>query len=444
MARPTRRRLVKSELPPPFNSGFEASFILTLGGSSWQGPFLVPPAWSDTVTPGTKTLVLNVLNVVAPTADEGPVDLPGVSMFEMSVVTLFGAPQARITLPITAVLPATQGSDPEPISDSVYQALFDDFVALRTALDALEGTTLVPDGAATACVRVASNLPLRVDQVLRFRYILDASTRWIDLWPGMQLALAPSSFSLFDINYGSLATTNNAYSGSGHLLVRRARGGALQFSPFLASLNSVAPTAGVPRNPAAIAGYLDFGSNALRQRLARLIYPEQIPPANPEMLGTPDITNSVTLVSADSYADLTNATDAVLKNTATPSGTQRAFLTTRTGVSVRIAIDWMGGRQWAELGTTLWDLIRQETIATRGDLFDGLGVTAVAMDRWTQASLLDTYKFPSEIALRPFPIVFDDAAPTDWPADALDPYDLPVLGGDDGGLYSDLSPGGAP
>lgn len=390
---------------------------------------------------GTQSLDLNLLSVVPTATPTGPVTLSGVKLFSMEVVDLFGAPQARVSLPITAVLPATKGTDPEPIADSVYDALFADFVALRTALDALEGTTLLPGAAAVMCSRIANNLPLRVDQILRFRYILDFDTRWIDLWPGMQLALEPSGFSLFEPTVGALPATNNAYSGSGHLLVRRSNDGALSFSPFLASLNSVAATAGTPWDPTAIGGYVDFGSNVLQQRLARLIYPEQVPPANPRTLQTPDITNSVTLVSADTYADLTRATESVLTSGITPPGTQRVFLTTRTGVSIRVSVEWQGARAWVELGTTLWDLIRQDTSAMRGDFFSGLGVVQAETTRWTQASLKDSYKFPGEIALRPFGIDYDAEAPDDWPSDALDPFDTPVLGGDDAWLSVDLSPG---
>jgi hypothetical protein len=415
-------------------SAFRAAFVLAAGGASYQGPFVVPPYWDDVAPPQPATAIaLYVPGVVAPATPDGPLSLPGVQLFAVSVTTGQLGKTAAVTVPTTAVLPPGD-TDPIVIPDEVYDALFADFVALRSALDAQETEgALLPRGAQTLCARIASNLPLRIDQWLRFQVVFESSRRWLDVWPGMRAVLEPAGFSLYNAFNQGLLETWSAFVGGADLCAGRTASGAVSLSPFLRGINRYSPI-GTPWVPDMYGGYLDFGTGAIEHAHVRLIYPPEIDPVNPQkLLGTPSFKQSVVLVSAQSYAQVIEATDAVLnKQKDPPAGTHRVFLSGRSGLSVQIAITVSGAARWVELGTTLRDLLSQELVAVNQDLYAAIADEwlSVSVLRWSQPSLLERTQFDAKLRYQPFLLTLPAAVPDGWPEPWIDALDLPLQIGD--------------
>ena len=170
---------------------FATKYTLNLkSGVRYYGPFMLPPAF-EPIDPSTQPVAnysLYIPNIIP--AAKGGSNFPGPppDTFSFSVLNSGPIPIIKIDIPATDVLSPETGRGTFEIPASLYDALFDKFIQFRTYLDELQTQNLLyPHGARTTAARIASNIPLRYDQLLRFQYLLDVKNRWLDLSPGMRL-----------------------------------------------------------------------------------------------------------------------------------------------------------------------------------------------------------------------------------------------------------------
>lgn len=192
----------------------------------------------------------------------------------------------------------------DPTKRAQLRASFD---AFRQQLETLELTNkcLKPGGAFLVAQRVAESLPLSLDESLYFRYSFDKVNNYIDLQAGMRLRVEYSSYQ-FIASTGSYKALNG-YTGNGvglYNIVRRADQ-RVAFDAFLGQLAAPAidqPSCGLP----GAGGIIDFqGANSAR-RYYRLFYPANF--SAPDCPNGAGMARNVTLIGADTLADLASAT----------------------------------------------------------------------------------------------------------------------------------------
>lgn len=257
---------------------------------------------------------------------------------------------------------------------SARQALRANFSDFCTRIEALElgAQALVPSGAAVIVQRVAEALPAPINESLFFSAGLNAgfglnSSPFVDLLPGMRLRVdfAANQF----VGPGSQL---NGLVGSGqfYFYIGRDSNQRVVFDTFLGAI--AAPETTAPFGQSTASGLSDLQAAGAPRRHYRLFYPTQLPPATAP--GDSRLTRNVTLLGADTLADLKAATDAY-----TASGTiagassgnlpiiavsfrGRAVAVPEIGVYVnrRVADYRQSTLTYVPLGTTLRQLLDQQ------------------------------------------------------------------------------------
>jgi hypothetical protein len=256
-------------------------------------------------------------------------------------------------------------------------ALRNSFIALAEALDELERPTgkgeqpvLVPGAAAIVLRRVAEIIPAAIAESPFYFYGLNTGIGtatpcpYVDLAPGMRLLLQPEP--------SQFAAPGNPLNGPapGAPLVLQLSGvtGAdgyrrVCFDTFLGAIaapqianKAVGPTA--PQT--VIGGVLDLQASGTARRLYRLLYPNTLPPASSP--GDVQLSDSITLVGAESRADLEAATIAFQAGksaTGVSAPLVYSVIRGRVAVAPQVAVNLDGAVTWVALGTTVRDLVEQ-------------------------------------------------------------------------------------
>lgn len=285
------------------------------------GPYLVPPY---PPAPGG-TLVLSIVGLCASSTTPTTPGIPSSANPDFSLVFKQAADRnigvyAEVTVPPTHVFTDSRNT------------LQTSFTQFQQQVEALEVTSkaLVPGGARLLLARVASGLPLRIDEILFYHYGLNPTQQnaqqYIDLHPGMTLRADWGGYQYCDAP-GGPANALNSYVGYGttRFMVSQTVNGLLTFDPFVRRLNyTLNPPVACPL---VAGGLLDvvaaFQQSASSQppvqapgnarRHLRLVYPTQF-------AGSGTINNAATppscvLLGADTFVDLTAATNDVLNPT---------------------------------------------------------------------------------------------------------------------------------
>jgi hypothetical protein len=301
------------------------------------------------------------------------------------------------------------------------------FDAFRQQLEALELTAgcLKPGGAFLVAQRVAESIPLSLDESLYFRYSFDKVNNYIDLQPGMRLRVEYSAYQFIASsgNYKAL----NGYAGNGvgyYNLVRRPDQ-RLAFDAFLGQLNAPAidsPSCGVP----GAGGIIDFqGANSAR-RYYRLFYPANF--SSPDCPGSAGLDRNVTLIGADTLADLANAT-ASFKNATCASaaqGNQAILCTIFRGRDIAIPevlVRLNYQQAYVPAGTTVRNLVDQfiNSAFSTANPTTGFFPFFSLYRQW--GPLLDSSYQPSSVS-------FGAVDTTKLMIGQQDVFDLPVVKGD--------------
>jgi hypothetical protein len=388
----------------------------TNDGLTAPGPFLLPPGF------------------VAPTNNVYPqlvVAIPYVAGTDTGIMpprcNLTG--NADFTLQWDARRPAALNAIVNVAPANVFStknrpALLASFRAFAQALEALEhnGTNncLVPGGAALITARLAAALPLQYDELLAFNHSFSPANRCVDLAPGMDLVIEVS-------NYQYLAPptlpggARNAYGGgtASRHTVRRRLDGTLGFNAFL---DAVAGFQIETLNPPQIAGLLDLAAVGRNRAHYRVIYPPQLDSAVAINLA-PSPARNVTLLAADTLADLESATQHYLQDGTTGGVGAASFFTGRASVVPHVPVRINGLATTVPLGTTLRDLLAAQCVATPYEIAQ-LGVQ---LTRWTHSSL--TALDPTKSILGPAPVRFEDHTAISA-STRLTQWDLPLAIGD--------------
>ena len=273
---------------------------------------------------------------------------------------------------------------------------------------------------------IASYLPSSFQETLYFKYRYDAAQGYLDLVPGMRLRVDNGAYQfVYPAGQpgGNPLLAGFVGNGTSYLNIRAALtpGGdeAIVFDPFFGSLahSAVAP------NKGGAAGLLDFAGGAYLKPYYRLFYPKT--PASSDGPGVSDTTGNITIVGANTLANLKLATDAYLQSQTVPVGETicATFFRGRATVTPEIGIFLQTRAIYVSLGTTIRQVYAAHAPIGRaaGQTFPaGVSQRLPALFQYTSNA------FPSFLPLSPFPA----GGATAPYKDCTDGLDLPVLAGD--------------
>lgn len=196
------------------------------------------------------------------------------------------------------------------VGPAARQALAASYADIYTQVEALELgiKALIPGGAEVVAQRIAEALPVALDEVLFYRAGLNpgfglGNSPFVDLQPGMRLRV-----DLAANQFVSPGSPLNGLVGSGQFFfaINRDNSQRIVFDTFLSAIS--APQSPPPTSIATASGVIDLQAAGAARRYYRLFYPTQLPA--PTAPGDARLTRNVTLVGADTLADLRAATSA--------------------------------------------------------------------------------------------------------------------------------------
>jgi hypothetical protein len=303
------------------------------------------------------------------------------------------------------------------------------FDAFRQQLEALEipasGTPcLKPGGAFLIAQRVAESLPLSLDESLYYRYSFDRVNNYIDLQPGMRLRIEFASYQLLATSGQYTKLNGYAANGVGYYNVVRRTDQRVAFDAFLGQMAATTPDTASCGLPGA-GGIIDLMIGGMARRYYRLFYPPTFSSA--DCPGNMQINRNVTLIGADTLADLYNATSKYAAGTCAQAGSgKQSILCTvfrgRDIVVPELLVRLNYQQSFVPVGTTVRNLVDQfvnssfSTAAPTTGFFPFFGLYR------QYGQLLDSSYQPSEISF--------GAVDTTTLTGGQDVFDLPVIKGD--------------
>jgi hypothetical protein len=303
------------------------------------------------------------------------------------------------------------------------------FDAFRQQLEALEipqqgPACLKPGGAFLVAQRVAEALPLSLDESLYYRYSFDRVKNYIDLQPGMRLRIEYSSYQFFGTTGQSPKLNGYAANGVGYYNIVRRTDQRVAFDSFLGQLTAPTPdsvTCGLP----GAGGIIDLQIAGMARRYYRLFYPPTF--TAPDCTGDTSIKRNVTLIGADTLADLYDATSKyALGKCATAPITNPAILCTtfrgRDIVIPELLVRLNYQQSYVPVGTTVRNLVDQfiNSSFSTAEPLTGFFPFFSLFRQW--GPLLDSSFQPTEIGFGP--------VDTTTLSSGQDVFDLPVIKGD--------------
>jgi hypothetical protein len=394
-------------------------------GTTAPGPYLLPPSFNNDGS--YSPLVMYIPSVAGPNVGGSgacvPASDPGNPDFTLAWVTIASESWAQVSVPPTNVYVAT------------HAALLASFLVFRRQLEQLEAGGCVAAGAASVVAsRVASALPLRYDELLAFQYGFNAASRYVDLWPGMELVLDCGAFQ-YVAPPSQPGGNRNAYAGGGQARYRvhRRSDGTLGFDSFLdaiAGLQIATPT------PPQSAGLLDLAAAGVPQNYFRLIYPPQLGNAV-AVAGAPSAAANATLLGAAKLSDLDDATTQYLQSGSIAGPATCAFFSGRVAAVPQLTVLARGAQTPVPLCTTARELLARAFMLPFGE-FNQHSSLQLQMWRWAQPSLADPNVLPVT-DYNALPIGFEPTSSVS-PSTGLTQWDLPLVMGD---LFGWMMPGGS-
>lgn len=313
------------------------------------------------------------------------------------------------------------------------------FEAFMLELSALEEKNCL-NGGDTAAIRdrVASALPLRLDEILPYHYGFDPTNRVIDLQPGMRLRVEQGAYQYIDPEPCEIPGEcpdhpSAAYVGTGnaYLQVVRRPDQKLAFEPYLGAND---PIKAVGENTEtgsgrvrAISGAMGLAAAGMSHRYARLVYPPQYP--------TTDNTNAVAadnelpfrvgLLLADRMEHLQNAANEQISSSGCADDIQCAYFTGRSFVIPEVLVRIQGVEKYVALGTTVRDAVGQYAVMPTRQIGNrDAGGFSPVLQRWVQPGLCR-----GGSGYQTTRILFEQQSPV--MSSNLSQWDMPLLKGDE-------------
>ncbi|MEJ0024804.1 MAG: hypothetical protein WDN01_02150 [Rhizomicrobium sp.] len=321
------------------------------------------------------------------------------------------------------------------------------FNVFRSQVEALEVTPataakggLIPGGTPLLLNRVATNMPLRFDEILPYLYNFNPGNQTFDLVGGMMLRVEWAGYQYCDAPGGQGNALNSfVNSGTGLYPIAQRSDFTLALDTFLASLAPGYNLNPPPTCPTFAAGPLDWSVQGNARRRWRVILPSTIAGSgNVDNQGSSTSLSSLVL-GADTFADLDAATADVLAGN---SGCGKAAAGNNPIVSIafnsRVAVipllPVMFNNQMipTPLGSTVRNLIQQISDPAPYQ-FNGNNATTTnvgaKLRRWSQVTGIPVSSQSNAYSLANF--AFMTAAQQTVPVGPLgDSYDAPLAKGD--------------
>lgn len=384
-------------------SSYEVSSSFPPGSlNSPVGPYLIPP--SNVTVNYAEPLAIWISALCAPHTS---ISTPGVTP---------GATQASFSLEFAPSQASGDSSflakvtvDPSVVySDDATKRIqmANDFTVFRTQVEALEVTSsaaaqggLIRGGASLLLNRVATNMPLRFDEILTYLYGFNASLQYVDVLPGMTLRAEWAGYQ-FCNGPGGLGAGLNGFvnSGTSRFHVTRRPDYTLSLDAFLAQFSvpgySLTPPSTSPPPPCPLfaAGLIDLNVSVNARRHLRIFFPKTIvDSSNIDNSGTSSQMSS-RLIGADTYADIEAATEDIVAGNfgcgvASPGNQPIVSIvfTGRVAVIPEISFFFDGVTTTVPLGTTLRNVLNRVADPAPDQFFNSQSSTMyVKMSRWTQ------------------------------------------------------------
>lgn len=387
-------------------------------------PFLLPP----TFTVGGPTTV--TISLVYQGGSPTPLTPPCSNDFTLD----WNIPKQPTTGNVTLTVTIAAGNQ-WSCSQANRDALRANYALLGAALDTMEiGGVLVPGATALILRRVGEVMAAPISESLFYLHGLNTGLNtaqacpYVNLLPGMRLLIQPQATQF--VGVGSTANGPVAAGEQTFQLGNVTGPDGLCYVSFNGFLTAISPPeiANVPLSGTApqvvIAGALDLQAAGTACRWYRLLYPPKLPPAT--SAGDAQLGDSITLVGAQSWADLELATAAFQSGQpATNAAKPLVYSVFRGRLSVipQVAVAVNNKLVYVPLGTTVrnvleslapsnpltWDTDQQQNL---------VATTNRLMTNETNAK----YPQPVKVAFNPAP----NATPLPDPG----VYDLPLAHGD--------------
>jgi len=326
------------------------------------GPYLLPYGFTTGAQP--KSLTLSIANVAGPAAKPGAC---GIAAGENPDFSLQWQSSNDSYVAQVSVATANLCSD----DPAARAKLRDSFAAFRQSLEALEikDQCLIAGGAALLAAQLVGSLPLRYDELLYYYYGFTPATRYVDLRPGMRLLVEAGAYQ-FVAPAGAPGSELNAFvsqSISAYDVVRDASQ-RLTFSPYIRGMQPFQIT----QAGAQLANRIDLAQAVAARRYYRCIYPASFPASASAQIATPPTAQNVTLLGADTLADLAAATTAYTKGQPMPSAQPPIicrYFTGRASVVPQIRVNVQGTPTYVPIGTTLRTIIDRYAVLAKDDIY---------------------------------------------------------------------------
>ncbi len=425
----------------PFSSSYTVSASFPPGaGNAPVGPYLIPP--SSTSVDYTKPLDIWVGALCAPgTSTQTPriqPNPPSQPAFSLTFVPS-QAPHDSSFFAKVSIAPSFVYSADNQTRAQLASA----FKLFRAQVEALEVTPetaanggLIPGGAPLLLNRVATNMPLRYDEILTYLYSFNASSQYVDLLQGMTLRVEWAGYQYCD-GPGGAGYGLNSYinTGASQFNVTQRPDYTLAFNAFLAQLTPGYTLSPPTSCPLIAAGLIDLEVSGNARRHMRLFFPTTFSGSGSvDNAGTSSGQMSSRLIGADTYADLETATVEVLAG-GTGCGTASQgnkpivsiVFNGRVAVIPEISFFFDGVTTTVPLGTTLRNILQQIADPAPNQFFNNQSSNIfVRMSRWLQGG-----GPPLAVGSNSYmQAMFDFGHPPAPAGPVLDCFDLPLLKGD--------------
>lgn len=223
-----------------------------------------------------------------------------------------------------------------------------------------QGLSFKPGAEALLRLRLAEQLPLAYDSLLRYYYGLHTqpSGNYVDLQAGMRLRV---DFQQYQYVRSLRENAQSGFVGNGstylylheqsRLLNDGSRSQVLSFDPFLGEL----VTNVGERLTDGAGGALDLQNTGYRKPYFRLLYPAQFSAESSSV----NAQQQVTLLGADSYGQLEEATERFLSSGVIPFSTPSFYFHGKAAVVPEIMVFVREQPVYVSLGTTLRQLLQR-------------------------------------------------------------------------------------
>lgn len=409
------------------------------------GPYLMPSSGSQIDT--SKPLLIYVGAVAAANTSAAT---PGIASTGAQPVFTLAWTAASFSSSVFFAQVSIAASSVWSADSATRAKMAQYFNVFRSQVEALEVTPatkarggLIPGGAALLLNRVATNMPLRFDEVLPYLYNFNAGGQFFDLLSGMVMRVEWASYQYCDAPGGQGNALNSfVNSGSGRYPISQRADLTLALDTFLANLAPGYNLNPPPTCPIYAAGPLDWSVQGNARRHWRVILPSTLSGSgNVDNQGSSNNLSSI-ILGADTFADLDAATADVLagnngcgKNSAGNNPIVSIFFNSRVAVIPELPVMFNSQLSTAPLGSTIRNLVQQISDPAPNQ-FNGNNSTTTFLGlkfyRWTQVTGLPATAQTNAYLLSNFVFVpTSGSAAGQVPVGPLgDCYDMPLVKGD--------------